>query len=179
MATLPIIQISIPNCARILYLVGGSRAAKFAGFERCADVLDDAVAYFHLPLGGDNVLDLPTTGLSQNAVCGLQLMDDLCTTLGFMPGEITNIGDEIADFWKDVYAQYEGEPVSGDWNEWNAVVPQVAAADDSDESDDDNDDDEEEGGDGSGLHSGFDPKDYNEYGESYNSNSGFESLDDG
>lgn len=72
--------------------------------ERLKPLCFAAVAgkiHARMPLGGtENILDLPTNGLSADTLQNLQLFDEVCTALGLPRGEVLRIGHEVADYWK-------------------------------------------------------------------------------
>ncbi|KAJ4368869.1 hypothetical protein N0V83_005951 [Neocucurbitaria cava] len=76
------------------------RMQQYSGFKRCTESLQDAVAYFYLPLGTPGtMLDLPTNGLSLCTWRSVQLVDEVCTALGLPEGEVLRIVKVVADFW--------------------------------------------------------------------------------
>ena len=83
--------------------------------EACPGEIDRyQVTVKHLPLGGPDVLDLPTKGLSETALEGLQLFDEIGVALGLPEGEVLRIGHVVADFWKQTLQNYQGEPITDD-----------------------------------------------------------------
>jgi hypothetical protein len=66
------------------------------------------------------VFELPTKGLSDATLQGIELFDEICTALGLPKGEVMKIGDEVADFWKHSLQDYQSEPITDDaW--WKAT----------------------------------------------------------
>jgi hypothetical protein len=75
------------------------------GFTRCPESLQDAVAYFDLPLGTGG-LGFALRGPSASTVIWVRTLDQMCTALGLPKGEVLRMVDVVVDVWKDALIQY-------------------------------------------------------------------------
>ncbi|KAF1851893.1 uncharacterized protein K460DRAFT_401893 [Cucurbitaria berberidis CBS 394.84] len=96
------------------------RMKQYSGFKQCKRSLKGAVAYLYLPLGTGTMLDLARTGLSQDTVDGVQLVDDVCAALGLPAGEVLRIVQVVADFWAEALANHHDKSISNE--AWGSAI---------------------------------------------------------